>query len=70
MLTNKEINKIAETMATETNGMSFCEILNTWEEVVLVSATKEDWNKIVFAFTKKMKNKIVLALSKNWNKNH
>ena len=45
MLTNKEINKIAETMATETNGMSFCEILNTWEEVVLVSATKEDWIK-------------------------
>ena len=70
MLTKNDINKIAETMATETNGMSFCEILNTWEEVVLVSATKEDWNKIVLAFTKKCKNKIVLAFSKKWNKNH
>ena len=58
MLTNKDINKIAETMATETNGKSFGEILNTWGDVVLASATQEDWSKIVLAFTKK------------WKKNH
>ena len=58
MLTNKDINQIAETMATETNGKSFGEILNTWREVVLASATQEDWSKIVLAFTKK------------WKKNH
>ena len=29
-------------MATETNGKSFGEILNIWEEVVIASATKED----------------------------
>ena len=62
MLTKNDINKIAETMATETNGMSFVEILNTWEEVVLVSATKEDWNKIVFAFTKKLSKNIFTKL--------
>ena len=58
MLTNKDINQIAETMATETNGKSFGEILRIWEEGVLASATLEDWSKIVLAFTKK------------WNKNH
>ena len=58
MLTNNDINIIAETMATETNGKSFGEILNIWEEVVLSSATQEDWAKIVLAFSKK------------WNKNH
>ena len=58
MLNNKDINKIAETMATETNGKSFGEILNIWKEGVLASATYEDWSKIVLAFTKK------------WKKNH
>lgn len=58
MLTNKDINQIAETMATYTNGKSFGEILNILEEVVLASATQEDWSKIVLAFTKK------------WKKNH
>ena len=58
MLTKNDIKQIAETMATETNGKSFGEILNIWEEVVLASATHEDWSKIVLAFTKK------------WNKNH
>ena len=58
MLTNNDINIIAETMATETNGKSFGEILNIWREWVLESATQEDWSKIVLAFTKK------------WKKNH
>ena len=58
MLTNNDINIIAETMATETNGKSFGEILNIWRECVLASATQEDWSKIVLAFTKK------------WKKNH
>ena len=58
MLTNNDINIIAETMATETNGKSFGEILNIWRECVLESATQEDWSKIVLAFTKK------------WKKNH
>ena len=58
MLTNNDINIIAETMATETNGKSFGEILNIWREGVLESATQEDWSKIVLAFTKK------------WKKNH
>ena len=58
MLTNNDINQIAKTMATETNGKSFGEILNIWREVVLASATQEDWSKIVLAFTKK------------WKKNH
>ena len=58
MLTKNDINIIAETMATETNGKSFGEILDIWGEVVLASATKEDWSKIVLAFTKK------------WIKNH
>ena len=61
MLTKNEINQIAETMATETNGKRFSEILNIWEEVVLVSATKEDWHKIVFAFTKKWKEKSLIV---------
>ena len=58
MLTNNDINIIAETMATETNGKSFGEIMNIWREGVLESATQEDWSKIVLAFTKK------------WKKNH
>ena len=58
MLTNNDINIIAETMATETNGKSFGEILNIWRECVLESATQEDWSKIVLAFVKK------------WKKNH
>ena len=58
MLTNNDINIIAETMATETNGKSFGEIMNIWRECVLESATQEDWSKIVLAFTKK------------WKKNH
>ena len=58
MLTNNDINIIAETMATETNGKSFGEILNIWREWVLESATQEDWSKIVLAFVKK------------WKKNH
>ena len=58
MLTNNDINIIAETMATETNGKSFGEILNIWREGVLESATQEDWSKIVLAFVKK------------WKKNH
>ena len=58
MLTNNDINQIAETMATANNGKSFGEILNIWREVVLASATQEDWSKIVLAFSKK------------WKKNH
>lgn len=57
MLTNKDINQIAETMATETNGKNFGKILRIWEEAVLASATQEDWSKIVLAFTKKLNKK-------------
>lgn len=53
MLTKNDINIIAETMATETNGKSFGEILDIWKEMVLASATYEDWTKIVLSFTKK-----------------
>ena len=55
MLTKTDINQIAETMATQNNGKSFGEILNIWREVVLASATQEDWSKTVLAFTKKWK---------------
>ena len=55
MLTNKDINQIAETMATDTNGKSMGEILNIWKSVVLATATYDDWSKIVYAFTKKWK---------------
>lgn len=58
MLTKNDINQIAETMATQNNGKSFGEILNIWKEVVLATATYDDWSKIVLAFTKK------------WKKNH
>lgn len=57
MLTNNDIKQIAKTMATETNGKSFGEILDIWEEVVLAYATYEDWSKIVLAFTKKWNKK-------------
>ena len=57
MLTNKDINQIAETMATETNGKSFGEILNIWREVVLASATQENLAKILLGFTKEWKKK-------------
>lgn len=57
-MNNNEINQIAETMANNTNGKSFGEILIIWEKAVLASATQEDWSKIVLAFTKK------------WIKNH
>lgn len=55
MLTKNDINQIAETMATNTNGKNFGEILNIWKEVVLATATQDDWSKIVLAFTKKWK---------------
>lgn len=54
-MTNNEINKIAMTMATETNGNSFGEILEIWREIVLATADQDDWSKIVLAFTKKWK---------------